>query len=61
MFIDCILNEDLSERASMYLKTMKLSMTMLLYLVSDILDLKAIKDGTFFSTMEIFYPRLVFD
>ena len=41
MLIDLILNENPGELATRYLKAMKTSLLMLLYLVSDILDMKA--------------------
>ena len=54
MFIDYIQVEQLSENAKKYLHAMKSSITMLLYLVSDILDMKAFKEETFFSHMDTF-------
>ena len=43
----------------MFLNTMKASLTILLYLVSDMMDMKAIKDKTFFVYNEVFCPREV--
>ena len=57
MFIEYIEAEQLSENAKKYLHAMKSSITMLLYLVSDILDMKAFKEETFFSHMDTFNLR----
>ena len=44
MLLDLILNENPSELATKYLNAMKTSLIMLLYLVNDILDMKAMMD-----------------
>ena len=40
---------------------MRTSLTMLLYLVNDILDIKALNNGKFFTNEEQFYPKDVFN
>ena len=47
MFIEFLEIAPQSETAKKYLYAMKSSLTMLLYLVNDILDMKAIKEGAF--------------
>ena len=61
MLIDLILNENQSELATRYLKAMKTSLIMLLYLVSDILDMKAMMDGKFFANQCTFCPVEAFN
>ena len=56
MLIDLILNDKPSEMAKSYLKAMKTSIMMLLYLVSDILDMKAIMDEKFVAITGTFCP-----
>ena len=61
MLIDLILNENPSELAIRYLKAMKTSLIMLLYLVSDILDMKAMMDEKFFAISGTFCPIEAFN
>ena len=60
MFIDYIEVEQQSENAKKYLHAMKYSLAMLLYLVSDILDMKAFREETFFSHKDSFNLRNAF-
>ena len=59
VFIESIIKEVQSAQAKIYLNTMKGRLTMLMYLICDIQDLKAIKDNTFFVNNEVFCPREV--
>ena len=61
MLIDLILNENPSELATRYLKAMKTSLIMLLYLVRDILDMKAMMDKRFFANTCTFCPNDAFN
>ena len=61
MLIDLILNENTSELATRYLMAMKTSLIMLLYLVNDILDMKALMDERFSANMSIFCPNDAFN
>ena len=61
MFIDFLEIAPQSETAKSYLHAMKSSLAMLLYLVNDILDMKAIKEGTFSSHINIFNLQNVFN
>ena len=61
MLLDLILNENPSELATKYLNAMKTSLIMLLYLVNDILDMKAMMDEKFFASMCTFCPLEAFN
>ena len=61
MLIDLILNENPSDLAARYLNAMKTSLIMLLYLVNDLLDMKAMMDEKFFANMCTFCPLEAFN
>lgn len=61
MFLDIILNTMTDEFAIKYLNAIKSSMQMLLSLVSDMLDLRMIKEDKFMPCMKVFKPQLVLD
>ena len=56
MLIDLILSEHLTDSQKKYMEAIKVSLLMLLYLVSDILDMRAIKEGEFLPTLSLFNP-----
>ena len=61
MFIDIILNQIADEFIIKYLDAIKSSMLMLLSLVSDMLDLRMIRENQFMVQKKIFNPQKVLD
>ena len=61
MFIDIILGRTADEFVIKYLDAIKSSMFMLLSLVSDMLDLRMIRENQFMIQKKIFNPQKVLD